>query len=133
MCVRIWTARKTGSIDRGGPPTTAVKVFALDSLDSVAVSHNNAIAKREILPAVDGRQLVYLSSAEFPPGEVAERHYHADMTEVFIAIAGSGEIQIDESVHALCAGHCAIVAPGEAHEIRNTGDVVLELLYLGYV
>ncbi|HYP52836.1 MAG TPA: cupin domain-containing protein, partial [Pyrinomonadaceae bacterium] len=58
-------------------------------------------------------------------------HAHAGMHEVFLVLSGSGRIEVDGRAHALAAGTCVAVEPGESHEIRNTGADELVLAYFG--
>ena len=75
--------------------------------------------------------LTNFSQARFQPGQVAEAHAHSDMHEVFFVEAGAGTISIDGKPHALTPGVCIAVAPGESHEVSNTGNKELILTYLG--
>jgi mannose-6-phosphate isomerase-like protein (cupin superfamily) len=75
--------------------------------------------------------LTNFSQARFAPGQVAAAHAHTDMCEVFFVESGTGVIRIDGHDHALAAGVCIAVEPGETHEVSNTGSVDLVLTYFG--
>lgn len=108
-----------------------MKITTLDELPNQQVSHNEAISKRVMIAKGEIENFVYFSQACFPPGELAEAHSHTDMTEVFFVYSGSGEISVNGSVHALLPGVCVTVEPDDVHELRNTGNVDLVLLYFG--
>ncbi len=75
--------------------------------------------------------ITYFSRAVFPPGECAPVHHHNDMTEVFFIQSGSGQIIINDKLIDLKPGDCITVTPGETHELRNTGNDQLEIIYFG--
>jgi len=108
-----------------------VKRIALGDLPLERVVHNPQIAKQVFLRNGEVPHLTQLAQARLAPGQVAPGHAHADMWEIFVAAAGQGEIEIDGVVHALPAGTCIAVEPGERHELRNPGEVELVVLYLG--
>jgi quercetin dioxygenase-like cupin family protein len=108
-----------------------MKLVRLDALPIERVVHNPAIAKQVLLRLGEVPHLTQLAQARFAPGQVAAGHAHADMWEIFFAAEGQGEIEVDGVVHALPAGSCIAIEPGETHELRNPGDVELVVLYLG--
>ncbi len=57
--------------------------------------------------------LVQFSQASFPPGEMAGKHQHKDLYEVFHVKSGSGEIRLNDKSIALRAGCTVNVEPGE--------------------
>jgi quercetin dioxygenase-like cupin family protein len=108
-----------------------VKRVALADLPIERVFHNPAIAKQVLLRSGEVPHLTQLAQARLAPGQVAPGHAHADLWEIFFAAAGQGEIEVDGVVHALAAGTCIAIEPGETHELRNPGDSELIVLYLG--
>ncbi|RIL06954.1 MAG: cupin domain-containing protein [Proteobacteria bacterium] len=108
-----------------------MKRVALAELALERVVHNPEIAKRVLLRAGDVPHLVQLAQARLAPGQIAPGHAHADMWEIFFAQEGEGALAVDGAVHALPAGACIAVAPGEVHELRNPGARELVVLYLG--
>ena len=103
----------------------------LDHLPTQAVSHNPAIGKRVLLARGELPHITQFAQACFAPGQVAGEHRHLDMVEVFFVAAGQGTITIEGKAYALEPGTCIAVEPGEAHEVANTGDDELVLLYFG--
>jgi len=54
-----------------------------------------------------------------------ERHQHE---HAVVVLRGEGEVLLGERVHALRAGDLVRVAPGDAHQFRNTGGEPLGFL-----
>ncbi len=63
-----------------------------------------------------------------PPGETCVEHSHDLVEEVMIVKAGSGQVEIEDQCHEVCAGSVAVVPAGEFHAIHNTGDDNLEMV-----
>jgi mannose-6-phosphate isomerase-like protein (cupin superfamily) len=103
----------------------------LRDLERQTVSHDPDIAKAVIIRPGEVANLTNFSQAWFQPGQIAGAHAHADMLEVFFVRSGNGVISVDGKSHVLEANTCVVVQPGETHEIRNSGEQVLELLYFG--
>lgn len=103
----------------------------LSQLADQAVSHNSTIRKQVMLKAGDLPHLTQFAVAEFPPGQVASAHIHTDMHEVFFVQLGTGAIEIDGTSYDLHPGVCILVEPNERHEIINTSQEVLRLVYFG--
>ncbi len=93
------------------------------------VSHNPGIKKRMLIAPDQVKNLVYFSEARFPVGESAPAHHHNDMTEVFFIRSGSGSIEINGESYAMKPGQCITIEPGDVHELKNTGDEELVVLY----
>jgi uncharacterized cupin superfamily protein len=55
-------------------------------------------------------------------------HAHAAQWEMYLFLSGQGEIRGSDGISAIQAGDSVIFRPGEAHQIRNTGNA--ELIYL---
>lgn len=54
-----------------------------------------------------------------------ERHLHE---HAVVVLRGSGEVLLGDAVHALRPGDLVRVAPGDAHQFRNTGEEPLGFL-----
>ena len=108
-----------------------MKLVTLSDLPIERVVHNPAIAKQVMLRLGEIPHVTQFAQARLAAGQVAPGHAHADMWEIFFAQAGDGAIEIDGAVHALPAGTCVAVAPGETHELRNPGSDELIVLYFG--
>lgn len=105
----------------------------LDGIAITDVSHNASIKKQLIIPNGQIPHLTNFSRAVFPPGEVAHAHNHRDMTEVFFVESGLGEMVVNDKVIAMAPGACITIEPTEIHELRNTGETELVVLYFGIV
>jgi mannose-6-phosphate isomerase-like protein (cupin superfamily) len=108
-----------------------MKLIKLDDTPEKASSHNARIRKRELLANGDVARITNYARAIFPPGEKADAHSHADMTEVFTVESGCGDIRIDDVAYVFSAGTTIVVEPGEVHEIINTGSTDLVVTYFG--
>ena len=108
-----------------------MKRVSLNAIPELGVSHNTAIRKQVMLQKGDLPHLIQFAQAKFAPGQVAAAHAHSDMHEVFFVESGQGVMVIDNEEHDLLPGVCIAVAPGETHEVRNTGTELLVLTYFG--
>jgi mannose-6-phosphate isomerase-like protein (cupin superfamily) len=108
-----------------------LKVSSIDSVPQLNVSHNPKIKKHELLSKGDVDHVTIFSRAIFPPGEKADSHSHADMTEVFYVESGQGVIRVNDKPIALKAGTCVVVELNESHELKNTGLTDMVVLYFG--
>ena len=108
-----------------------MKVSSIDSTPQLEVSHNPKLKKHELLSRGDVEQGTIFSRAIFLPGETADAHSHADMTEVFYVESGQGVISVNEKLVTLKAGTCVVVEPYESHELKNAGSTDMVVLYFG--
>ena len=95
------------------------------------VSHNPEIRKKVLIRHGELPGLTGFSQAVFSCGQKADAHSHDNMYELFFVECGTGVIQVDGADYPVSAGAVIVVAPGEEHEIRNTGDRPLVITYLG--
>lgn len=108
-----------------------MKLISPEELDWEAVSHNPAVQKQTFIRNGEILNLTVFAQAVFPPGEKAAEHAHPDMAEVFLVLSGRGLIRLNGETFDLTPGRCAVAEPGERHEIENTGEDYLLLLYFG--
>lgn len=108
-----------------------MKISSLQHLAEEAVSHNPRIRKKVFLRKGEVPHLAGFSRAVFPPGAVAGAHTHADLYEVFLVESGVGLLKGQDGDVPLAAGDCIAVSPGEGHELGNTGQEDLVLVYFG--
>jgi len=108
-----------------------MKVVNLNELTIEHVSHNPDVQKRVLLENGEIPHITQFAHSVLNPGQISSMHSHSDMSEVFFIQSGSGEMQVDEQVFQICQGMMVSVRPNEAHEIRNTSDEQLVLLYFG--
>lgn len=108
-----------------------MKIVELDDIRPEGLSHDPDIIKRVLLSEDDLPASVRLSHAVFKPGQKASAHAHEGLCEVFYLLAGSGDIIVDGVTHSLKQGSCFRVDAGETHELRNSGENDMSLLYFG--
>ncbi|MEO1994746.1 MAG: cupin domain-containing protein [Planctomycetaceae bacterium] len=67
-----------------------------------------------------------------PPGgrHVQELHIHPDAEELVVVTEGLGTACVGDQTHKLQAGDVVYVPPGTEHEICNTGEVMLGVLFV---
>ena len=67
-----------------------------------------------------------------PPGgrHVAELHVHADAEELVVITRGRGTAFLGGKEHSVAAEDVLYVPPGAEHEVRNTGDDFLGVLFI---
>jgi quercetin dioxygenase-like cupin family protein len=108
-----------------------VKQVSLNSIPLQGVSHNFEIRKQVMLSTGDVPHLTQFAQAQLMPGQIAIAHAHRDMHEIFFVQSGHGTMTINGQSYTLIPGVCIAVAPGEIHEVRNTGTETLVLNYFG--
>ena len=108
-----------------------MKLLNLKDISSQSNSHNERISKRVWLANHELGNITQLAQSVFPPGEKVTKHSHLDMSEVFVVKSGRGLITIDGITHDIRPGTCAVVEPGENHELGNNGEEDLVLICFG--
>jgi len=76
-------------------------------------------------------QVQMLNWAQLPIGSSFQTHYHEDMQEVFVLLAGDVTMKCGEESVTLKAGDTVIVDPREIHQMQNQGDVIAEYIVFG--
>lgn len=66
-----------------------------------------------------------LAEATVAPGAATIRHFHRAAEEIYLVTAGRGLLRVGEEEREIGAGDCALIPPGEPHQLRNTGEVDL--------
>ncbi|WP_406206354.1 cupin domain-containing protein [Kitasatospora sp. NBC_01560] len=66
--------------------------------------------------------------ARIPPGGVSGEHLHTRTGEVYVLLAGQGEVTLDGRPYAVGAGDAVLTAVGTRHGLRNLGAGPLEWL-----
>lgn len=84
---------------------------------------------RELMhPAVQGNARQSLAEAEVEVGASTFLHLHEKTEEIYYILQGTGLMTVGAAGFEVTAGHAVCISPGEAHCIRNTGQVVLRFL-----
>ena len=112
-------------------PHTSGRIIDPRTVAWTGVSHDPNIRKQVLLRNGEVPRLTGLSRSVFLPGQLAPEHSHPDMHEVFHVVRGSGTFRIDDVLHPVHGGTTVSLAPGQRHEINNSGNSRLELLYFG--
>ncbi|MFE7561497.1 cupin domain-containing protein [Kitasatospora sp. NPDC057500] len=68
--------------------------------------------------------------ARIPAGGISGEHLHTRTREVYVLLAGEGEVTLDGRPHAVRAGDAVLTAVGTRHGLRNTGAGPLEWLVI---
>lgn len=114
-----------------------MKIIQGNKIDFIPASHEDpknpgvlkkVLAKRDDL--IDGR-IQMINWAHLPVGKAFEPHYHEDMEEVFVILAGQVEITINHESETLTKGDAVIIPIKAVHTMKNTGDQPAEYLALG--
>ncbi|MFM7166463.1 MAG: cupin domain-containing protein [Planctomycetaceae bacterium] len=86
------------------------------------------IATRELFQQ---GQVQMLNWALLPAGSSFQRHYHEDMQEVFLMIAGSVRMTVSDDSRVLGPGDAVLVDPGEIHQMQNLLTTPAEYIVFG--
>ena len=62
------------------------------------------------------------------PGQASTKHRHAEQTELYVVLAGTGRMRIGDDVHSLEPHSSALVEPDEVRQIFN--DTGADALWL---
>ena len=63
-----------------------------------------------------------LAEATLAPGQATERHYHAETEELYVVLAGVGELEVDGERRHVGPGDAVLLPPGAWHQIRAEGQ-----------
>ena len=86
------------------------------------------LARREDL--LDGR-VQMLNWARLPAGRSFQLHYHEDMQEVFIIVAGQARMEVDRQTVNLAAGDAIVIDPREIHQMEAVGTEAVDYIVFG--
>ncbi|MDQ3669543.1 MAG: cupin domain-containing protein [Actinomycetota bacterium] len=62
-----------------------------------------------------------LAEATLEPARATQRHYHRETEEIYIVLAGAGEMEIDGDRAPVGPGDAVLIPPGARHQIRAEG------------
>jgi mannose-6-phosphate isomerase-like protein (cupin superfamily) len=69
-----------------------------------------------------------LAEATLAPGQATQRHYHAETEEIYVLLAGAGEMEVEGERRRVGPGDAILIPPGAAHQIRADSDAELRFL-----
>lgn len=72
-----------------------------------------------------------LNWARLPVGSSFQPHFHEDMQEVFVLVAGEVEMTVNGATVVMAAGDTVVVEPREVHVMSNVGDCDAEYVVFG--
>jgi len=99
----------------------------LDDLEAFTTLDGSTI--REIVgPAWTPARNQSLAEATVPPGGATAAHLHRRAEELYFFTAGRGRLRVGDDERDVGPGDCAVIPPGTAHKLWNTGDDALVLL-----
>lgn len=114
-----------------------MKICRGDQLEFIPASHEDpkdpgvwkkVLAKKDEL--VPGR-VQMINWARMEVGKAFEAHYHEDMQEVFIILAGKVEILVDDETETLASGDMVIIDERQVHRMKNIGEEPVEYIVVG--
>lgn len=108
-----------------------MKIVQVDDVVGEAVSHNLDIIKKVLLNEHELPCSIRLSHALLSPGQKASAHRHEGLCEVFYVLSGCGQMIVDNIDYPLEQGSCILVEAGELHELVNSGETEMAVLYFG--
>lgn len=77
---------------------------------------------------------VAIQTWELPPGGFEGPHAHAaperELEEIYIVLAGTGDMTVDGEVFRLTAGDSVLARVDADHDLRNVGDDTLRVLVI---
>jgi mannose-6-phosphate isomerase-like protein (cupin superfamily) len=94
-----------------------VIVRSLEEAEPFTTADGSTIRELLGLPTAPVRNQS-LAEATLEPGQVTQRHYHAEAEEIYYVVEGSGEMEIDGERRAVGPGDAVLIAPGARHQIR---------------
>jgi mannose-6-phosphate isomerase-like protein (cupin superfamily) len=64
-----------------------------------------------------------LAEASLAPGQTTQRHYHRASEEIYVVLAGEGELEIEGETRHVGPGDAALIPPGAWHQITAATDL----------
>jgi mannose-6-phosphate isomerase-like protein (cupin superfamily) len=103
----------------------------------IPASHENPLAPgvwKKVLFQRDDLQpgtVQMVNWARVPVGSSFAAHYHEDMQEIFILVAGEAEMVVSGETVVLGRGDTIAIDAGEIHRMTNRGSNEVEYVVLG--
>jgi mannose-6-phosphate isomerase-like protein (cupin superfamily) len=72
--------------------------------------------------ALGGAAEQSLAEATLGPGQGTERHYHARSEEIYVFLAGGGEMEVEGKGGAVAEGDAVLIPAGAWHSVRAGAD-----------
>ena len=71
--------------------------------------------------ALGGARNQSLAEATLGAAQPTQRHYHRETEEIYVVLAGAGDIEIDGNRAPVGPGDAVLIPPGAWHQIRAEG------------
>ena len=97
-----------------------------DQISDVSIKGVN---RRVLISPKDGAPNFTMRMFHVEPGGYTFHHTHDYEHEIFI-VEGNGEVISEKGATQVEKGHAILIEPGEIHQIKNTGEVLLTFLCL---
>jgi len=114
-----------------------MKIIRAGDKPFIPASHENPLAPgvwKKVLFQRDELQpgtVQMVNWARLPAGNSFAAHYHEDMQEIFIIVAGEAEMVVAGETVALGRGDTIAIDPREIHRMTNRGSQDVEYVVLG--
>ena len=69
-----------------------------------------------------------LAEATLEPGQETQRHYHAETEEIYVVLAGEGDMEVDGDRARVAPGDAILIPPGAWHQLRADESGELRVL-----
>lgn len=69
-----------------------------------------------------------LAEATLAPGQSTQRHFHARSEEIYVVLAGRGEMELDGDRRLVGPGDAVLIPPGSRHRIEAVAESELRFL-----
>ncbi|MDQ3874364.1 MAG: cupin domain-containing protein [Actinomycetota bacterium] len=69
-----------------------------------------------------------LAEATLDPGQATQRHYHGETEEIYVVLAGRGEMEVDGQRERVAPGDAVLIPARAWHQIRADGGEELRFL-----
>jgi mannose-6-phosphate isomerase-like protein (cupin superfamily) len=69
-----------------------------------------------------------LAEASLAPGQATVRHHHARTEEIYVLLAGYGEMEVEGERRRVAPGDAILIPAGAPHQIRADEDAELRFL-----
>ena len=108
------------------------RVFAFGEVErSETVAHDGigTISFARIVERAPNPSLRFVDLSVIPPGHSVGTHTHGeDDEEIYVIVAGHGEVEVDGRSYAVAPGTVIINRPGGTHGLVNTGNEDLAMV-----
>lgn len=95
-----------------------MEITRLDQRQSFVTADGSRIRELAGLPSGNARQQS-LAEATVPPGGETVEHYHRTTEEIYLFVAGAGQMRLGQEEAEVRAGDAVVIPPGVRHKLWN--------------